>query len=120
MRPGPGGLAGGSGGEDVAGPGPSCGYAQAQTAATAHQSSGHREQRLGTDHRRGDRLRVADGDGQLHESRDGGRTWTPVGVPAWEQHELLMVYTAVFDPYDLNHVVPGAATEGAPGPRPPG
>jgi hypothetical protein len=68
---------------------------------------------LGTDHRRGDHLRVADGDGQLHESRDGGRTWTPVGVPAWEQNELLMVYTAVFDPYDLNHVVLGAATEGA-------
>jgi hypothetical protein len=29
-----------------------------------------------------------------------------------------MVDTAVFDPYDLDHVVSGAATEGAPGPVP--
>lgn len=68
---------------------------------------------LTTDPLRGDRLRVADGDGQLHDSRDGGRTWQAVGVPAFPQGELLMVYTAAFDPYNRNHVVMGAATEGA-------
>ncbi|MEV0379406.1 sialidase family protein [Nonomuraea sp. NPDC050643] len=64
---------------------------------------------LGTDRNQAGRLRVADGDGQLHESADGGRTWQPVGVPAWPQSELLMVYTAVFDPADLDHVVLGSA-----------
>ncbi|MFC5835925.1 WD40/YVTN/BNR-like repeat-containing protein [Nonomuraea insulae] len=68
---------------------------------------------LTTDLLSGDRLRVADGNGQLHDSRDGGRTWQAVGVPAFPQGELLMVYTAAFDPYNRNHVVMGAATEGA-------
>ncbi|TDD25972.1 WD40/YVTN/BNR-like repeat-containing protein [Nonomuraea diastatica] len=68
---------------------------------------------LGTDRRHGDHLRVADADGQLHESRDGGRTWRPVGVPAWEKDELRSVYTAVFDPHNLNHVVLGASGTGA-------
>ncbi|MEV0618299.1 hypothetical protein AB0I81_33585 [Nonomuraea sp. NPDC050404] len=68
---------------------------------------------LGTDLLRGDRLRVLDGDGQLHDSRDGGRTWRPAGVPAFPEDELLMIYTAAFDPYNLNHVVTGAAGDGA-------
>jgi hypothetical protein len=68
---------------------------------------------LGVDPLRGDRLRVADGDGQLRESRDGGQTWKPVGRPAFPETELLMIYTAAFDPYNLNHVVLGVATEGA-------
>ncbi|MGP3933148.1 WD40/YVTN/BNR-like repeat-containing protein [Nonomuraea sp. KM88] len=67
---------------------------------------------LGTHRRHGDQLRVADGDGQLHESRDGGRTWQPIGVPAWEKDELRSVYTAVFDPHNLNHVVLGASNTG--------
>ncbi|MCF6470614.1 dispase autolysis-inducing protein [Nonomuraea sp. MG754425] len=66
-----------------------------------------------TDPLRGERLRLADGDGQLHESRDGGRTWRAIGTPAFEQSELLMVYTAAFDPYNLNHVVMGAGSQGA-------
>ncbi|MEU8355539.1 hypothetical protein AB0C27_05930 [Nonomuraea sp. NPDC048882] len=68
---------------------------------------------LGTDPLRGDRLRVADGDGQLHESRDGGRSWKPVGRRAFPESELLMIYTAAFDPYNLNHVLLGAASDGA-------
>ncbi|MGW0808746.1 hypothetical protein [Nonomuraea sp. NPDC002799] len=68
---------------------------------------------LGTDRLRGDHLRVADGDGRLLDSGDGGRTWRPIGVPAFPQSELLMVYTAVFDPYNLDHVVLGAAGHGA-------
>ncbi|SEG97955.1 hypothetical protein SAMN05444920_111125 [Nonomuraea solani] len=64
---------------------------------------------IGVDRNQGERLRAADGDGQLHESTDGGRTWKPIGVPAWPQSELLMVYTAVFDPKDLDHVVLGSA-----------
>ncbi|MEV0230656.1 hypothetical protein [Nonomuraea sp. NPDC050786] len=68
---------------------------------------------LGADRFRGDRLRVADGSGRLYDSRDGGRTWRPIGVPAWPQSDLLMAYTAVFDPYDLNHVVLGASNVGA-------
>ncbi|SDJ23156.1 WD40/YVTN/BNR-like repeat-containing protein [Nonomuraea jiangxiensis] len=68
---------------------------------------------LGTDRRRGDHLRVADGSGQLYDSRDGGRTWRPIGVPAWPASELLMVYTAAFDPDNLDHVVLGAASHGA-------
>ncbi|WP_433435584.1 hypothetical protein [Nonomuraea sp. CA-141351] len=68
---------------------------------------------LGTDRRRGDHLRVADGSGRLYDSGDGGRTWQPIGVPAWPQSDLLMVYTAVFDPYDLDHVVLGASDTGA-------
>ncbi|MFI9839923.1 WD40/YVTN/BNR-like repeat-containing protein [Nonomuraea sp. NPDC051941] len=68
---------------------------------------------LGVDRYRGDRLRVSDGRGQLHESRDGGRTWRTVGVPAWAQGDLVLVYTAVFDPYDLNHVVVGGSDTGA-------
>ncbi|MFG1709532.1 WD40/YVTN/BNR-like repeat-containing protein [Nonomuraea sp. M3C6] len=68
---------------------------------------------LGTDRRSGDHLRVADGDGQLYDSRDGGRTWQPIGVPAWPNDDLLMVYTAAFDPNDLDHVVLGAASTGA-------
>ncbi|TDE51498.1 dispase autolysis-inducing protein [Nonomuraea mesophila] len=64
---------------------------------------------LGADRRHGDRLRVADADGQLHESRDGGRTWRSIGVPAWDKDDLRSVYTAVFDPHNLNHVVLGAS-----------
>ncbi|WP_336204155.1 WD40/YVTN/BNR-like repeat-containing protein [Nonomuraea sp. LPB2021202275-12-8] len=56
---------------------------------------------------------MADGAGQLYDSRDGGRTWRPVGVPAWPQSETLMIYTAVFDPYDLDHVVLGGSDTGA-------
>ncbi|GLW11288.1 hypothetical protein Misp01_64160 [Microtetraspora sp. NBRC 13810] len=68
---------------------------------------------LGVDRRRGDRLRVADGAGQLYDSRDGGRTWKPVGVPAWPQSDILTVYTAVFDASDLDHVVLGGSETGA-------
>ncbi|MEO3867577.1 hypothetical protein ABGB18_01970 [Nonomuraea sp. B12E4] len=68
---------------------------------------------LGTDRRRGDHLRAADGSGQLYDSRDGGRTWRPLGVPAWPQDDLLMVYTTAFDPDNLDHVVLGAAGHGA-------
>ncbi|MEV6864480.1 hypothetical protein AB0M44_26160 [Streptosporangium subroseum] len=68
---------------------------------------------LGTDRHRGDHLRMADGAGQLYDSRDGGRTWKPTGVPAWPQSDILTVYTAVFDPSDMNHVVLGGSGTGA-------
>ncbi|MBF8190193.1 hypothetical protein ITP53_31600 [Nonomuraea sp. K274] len=68
---------------------------------------------LGTDRLNGDHLRVSDGDGRLYDSVDGGRTWRPIGVPAWEESDLLTVYTAAFDPYDLDHVVLGGSRTGA-------
>ncbi|MEJ3748875.1 dispase autolysis-inducing protein [Actinomycetes bacterium KLBMP 9797] len=64
---------------------------------------------LGTDHADGDHLRIADGRGQLYDSRDGGRTWRPVGGPAGD---LTAAYTAVFDPFNLNHVTLGGMTTG--------
>jgi hypothetical protein len=64
---------------------------------------------LGTDPADGDHLRIADGRGQLHDSRDGGRTWRPIGTPAGE---LTAFYTAVFDPYDLGHVTLGGMGTG--------
>ncbi|MFI6928066.1 sialidase family protein [Nonomuraea spiralis] len=68
---------------------------------------------LGVDRGNGDRLRTSDLEGQLHESQDGGRTWQPVGVPAWTPSKTRMSYTAVFDPRDLDHVVLGASDIGA-------
>ncbi|MFI9596350.1 WD40/YVTN/BNR-like repeat-containing protein [Nonomuraea sp. NPDC052265] len=68
---------------------------------------------LGVDRGNGDRLRTSDLEGQLRESQDGGRTWQPVGVPAWSPSETRMSYTAVFDPQDLDHVVLGASDTGA-------
>ncbi|MFC7585091.1 hypothetical protein ACFQYP_16145 [Nonomuraea antimicrobica] len=69
---------------------------------------------VGTDRRRGDHLRVSDGvTGQLYDSKDGGRTWQPVGLPAWPQNELHLIYTAAFDPNNLDHVVVGGSDTGA-------
>ncbi|MBB4938718.1 hypothetical protein FHR32_003023 [Streptosporangium album] len=68
---------------------------------------------LGVDWSNGDRLRASDLEGQLYESQDGGRTWQPVGVPAWSPSDTRMSYTAVFDPHDLDHVVLGASDTGA-------
>ncbi|MGW2158386.1 WD40/YVTN/BNR-like repeat-containing protein [Nonomuraea sp. NPDC001699] len=68
---------------------------------------------LGVDRGNGDRLRTSDLEGQLRESLDGGRTWQPVGVPAWTPSDTRMSYTAVFDPRDLDHVVLGASDLGA-------
>ncbi|MGW4412360.1 WD40/YVTN/BNR-like repeat-containing protein [Nonomuraea sp. NPDC004702] len=68
---------------------------------------------IGVDRGDGDRLRASDLLGQLHESRDGGRTWQPVGAPAWSPSDTRMSYTAVFDPHDLDHVVLGASDTGA-------
>ncbi|GAA3732266.1 hypothetical protein GCM10022225_12830 [Plantactinospora mayteni] len=65
---------------------------------------------LGVDQRDGDHLRVSDGDGQLHDSRDGGRTWRPVGRAAGS---LTAFYTAAFDPANLDHVVLGGMSIGA-------
>ncbi|WP_405150686.1 hypothetical protein OG589_18435 [Sphaerisporangium sp. NBC_01403] len=65
---------------------------------------------LGTDRRDGDHVRVSDGDGRLYDSRDGGRSWKPVGVPTGP---LAAFYTAAFDPSDLDHVVAGGMGTGA-------
>ncbi|KAB8189162.1 dispase autolysis-inducing protein [Nonomuraea phyllanthi] len=67
---------------------------------------------LGADPLHRDRLRVMDGDGQLRESRDGGRTWEPVGTPAFQGGEPQRIYTAVFHPDDLDHVVLGTVWAG--------
>ncbi|QFY13533.1 dispase autolysis-inducing protein [Nonomuraea phyllanthi] len=67
---------------------------------------------IGVDRGQGDHLRVAGDGGQLYDSGDGGRTWQPVGTPAFPPSETLTIYTAVFDPHDLDHVVMGASDTG--------
>jgi hypothetical protein len=64
---------------------------------------------LGTDQGDGDHVRVSDGDGQLYDSGDGGHSWKPIGVPAAPP----FLYTAAFDPSDLDHVVLGGMVTGA-------
>ncbi|GLY69298.1 WD40/YVTN/BNR-like repeat-containing protein [Amycolatopsis taiwanensis] len=65
------------------------------------------------DRRDSDHVRVADDLGRLYDSTDGGHTWTPIGVPGPPQGELTLVYTAAFDPSNVDHVVLGTMGTGA-------
>lgn len=56
-----------------------------------------------------DHLRVVDKDGQIHDSTDGGATWTKIGVPATSPY---WAYTAAIDPTNPDHIVVGAIDEG--------
>jgi hypothetical protein len=59
---------------------------------------------LGVDNSDGLHLRVVDDGAQVHESFDGGESWSPVGLPADTSD---MTNTAAFDPHDLDRVVVG-------------
>ena len=64
---------------------------------------------LGTDASDGLHLRVVDDAGQIHDSTDGGATFTEIGVPAADG---ALFYMADFDPADLDHVLVGLANTG--------
>ena len=64
---------------------------------------------LGVDRWNADHVRLGDGDGQLWDSRDGGRTWKALGRPAYGD---AFVYRTAFDPNDLEHVVTGWLNHG--------
>ncbi|MFC9396349.1 WD40/YVTN/BNR-like repeat-containing protein [Streptomyces sp. NPDC057027] len=65
---------------------------------------------LGTDPADPAHVRLAGGDGRLYDSRNAGATWTATGTPAFP--EGTGVYSATFDPTDLNHAVAGAMVRG--------
>lgn len=67
---------------------------------------------LATDAKDGNRLRAGGGNGQIHESRDAGKTWARLGVPP-PTGSLPIVYRTAFDPRNLDHAVVGSATTGA-------
>lgn len=64
---------------------------------------------LGVDEGDSDHVRVLDDAGQLQDSLNGGIDWAPVGVPVASN---ALLYTAVFDPRDLDHVLVGLANTG--------
>jgi hypothetical protein len=66
---------------------------------------------VGTDPVDANRVRLGDGDGRLWESTDGGVSFGQVGtqIPG----SSFLYYRAAFDPGDLDHVVVGAAVNGA-------
>jgi photosystem II stability/assembly factor-like uncharacterized protein len=59
---------------------------------------------LGVDRADGLHVRVMSTDGLVSDSRDGGDTWTTVGVM---QNAPPFLYRAYFDPADLDHIVAG-------------
>lgn len=64
---------------------------------------------LGVDEGDPDHVRVLDDAGQLQDSLNGGIDWAPVGVPVASN---ALLYTAVFDPRNLDHVLVGLANTG--------
>jgi photosystem II stability/assembly factor-like uncharacterized protein len=54
-----------------------------------------------------DHVRVAGSDGTIHESRDGGQTWTRIG-----QAPSSFLYRAAFDPQNLDRVLVGTLANG--------
>ena len=66
---------------------------------------------LGVDPIDGKHLRVGDSTGAVHDSADGGATWTKQStVPA---QGLFLGYRFAFDPADLDHILFGQSTGGA-------
>jgi hypothetical protein len=65
---------------------------------------------IGTDAADGRHIRVVDDAGQIHDSTDGGATFTALGVPAFDGGGLF--YTADFEPTDLDHVLVGLSNTG--------
>lgn len=65
---------------------------------------------LGVDPNDQQHIRIADGTGKLYESFDGGVSWDPIGRQPFPDG---YVYRAAFDPQDLDHIVMGAAIDGA-------
>jgi hypothetical protein len=66
---------------------------------------------MGVDRANADRVRLGGDDGSLWESSDGGGSWTKIGIPAFSNASI--VYRAVFDLADLNHILFGGANAGA-------
>jgi hypothetical protein len=67
---------------------------------------------LGVDPSNARHARLMDSAGQMWETTDFGQTWSRTGTPAVVDPNPLL-YRAIFDPRDLNHVVVGMATDGA-------
>lgn len=65
---------------------------------------------FGVDASDAQRVRAIDGNGQIYDSINGGRTWRAIGVPA-EQGSAIG-YVGAFDPQDLDHAVFGQSTAG--------
>lgn len=64
---------------------------------------------LGVDADDAQRIRIGDSTGQVHESLDGGDSWSRVGTrpPVGP-----LTYRIAFDPNDLDHMIFGAAVDG--------
>lgn len=54
-------------------------------------------------------VRLIDDDGQIHESFDGGASWTRIGTPP---PAGALTYRGAFDPNDIDHVLFGAGVTG--------
>ncbi len=66
---------------------------------------------LGVDPANGLHLRVGDSTGTLHDSTDGGATWSKQGAVPVQGGTL--GYRYAFDPADLDHALFGQSTDGA-------
>ena len=66
---------------------------------------------VGVDASSGLHLRIADAAGVLHDSKDGGETWSKQGSPVAQGSFL--GYRAAFDPANLDHVLFGQSIDGS-------
>ncbi|WP_170319477.1 sialidase family protein [Polyangium spumosum] len=65
---------------------------------------------LGVDPADGKHLRIGDASGSLHESHDGGETWSKQGTPP--ASGSVIGYRFAFDPANLDHVLWGESVNG--------
>ncbi len=67
---------------------------------------------LGVDAADADHLRTGGTDGSIWDSRDGGATWSRIGVLSAGSSPVIF-YRFAFDPSNLDHIVAGTAVAGA-------
>ncbi|MDC3960975.1 sialidase family protein [Polyangium jinanense] len=65
---------------------------------------------LGVDPGDGKHLRLGDASGSLHESHDGGETWSKLGTPP--ASGSILGYRFAFDPKNIDHVLWGQSVDG--------